>query len=277
MRVHEIPGRPKDALLNGAVRPWHIVFIVAVALAVSAVAAWEVTRKYESHRGELYITLCSAMAGAIYLAYVFVVPEFRRSLPVLFARPIVRPHPADLAWAFFAMLCWGYGLYRIAFLFPLMQVKPELSQVMGFGDAGVPIGPVYLAIGFAAVVVAPLAEEVMFRGFLMNLWIAKWGLWAGIIASSVVFGLFHLERTVFAGVMGIAFAMVYLKYDSLWPGIALHAAYNLLTFNWLLGQVVTIKSSAAIQDLANWIPEMIVAMLFFPVAYIFWRRFRPAR
>ncbi|HUL55983.1 MAG TPA: CPBP family intramembrane glutamic endopeptidase [Usitatibacter sp.] len=269
--------RPKDVLTGGAVRPWHVIFILLAAYVVAEVSAVKLTLPLDADlRGELFPLLNSALNAAMCVAFVVVVPEFRRALPLLFARPVETPRAGDLCWAFLAMLCWGYGLYPAGFLMPLMQCKPEWYSLMGFAETARPFDLRILAIAFTSVILAPIAEETMYRGFLMNLWIARWGTWAGVIASSIVFGLFHRQNALFAAMMGAGFALVYLRFDSLWPGIALHSAYNLLTFNWALGQVVSIRPRATIQDLANWIPEMIVAILFFPVAYIFWRRFRPA-
>ena len=273
-----MPGRPKDALVRGAVRAWHIAFILLLAYVVAEIAATKLALGMDSVHADLFFHMIESGLNAIVcLAFIVVVPEFRRSLGVLFASPSPRPRAPDLAWTFLAMLCWGYGLYHIACLAPLMQLKPEWFAVMGYHDTVAPVSVRYLTFAFGAVLLAPLGAELMYRGFLMNLWVARWGIWGGVIASSIVFGLFHLQHAIFATVLGLVFALVYLKYDSLWPCIGLHAAYNLLAFDPLLGQVAWLKNRAEVQDLSNWIPSMILSLLFFPVAYIFWRRFRPAR
>jgi membrane protease YdiL (CAAX protease family) len=271
-----IPGRPKDALVRGAVRPWHVVFILLVAYVVAEIVTFKLTQTLDfASRERIAPVLDSTINAIICLAFVVVVPEFRRSLRLLYSEPLTKPTAADLSWALLAMLCWGFGLYVAGFLAPLMQMRPEWYGLMGFEEVAHPLTPRYLALVFACVLLAPLGEELMFRGFLMNLWIPRWGVWGAAIASSVAFGLFHRQNALFAGVLGFAFALVYLKYDSLWPGIALHAAYNFLSFDPLLGHIVWVKSRSGIQDLSNWIPEMIITVLFFPVAYVFWRRFRP--
>jgi membrane protease YdiL (CAAX protease family) len=272
-----MPGRPKDVLARGAVRPWHVIFILLVGYVVSAVASYKLTQGLDpDSRGWLIPALAGTMNALICLAFVVVVPEFRRALRLLYIGPMTKPGIDDLAWAFFAMLCWSFGVYLVGVLAPLMQLKPEWYALAGFHETTYPVTMRYLALTLACVLLAPLVEELMFRGFLMNLWIARWGAWVGVIASSIVFGLFHLQNAIFAGVLGFAFALVYLKYDSLWPGIAMHAAYNLLSFDPLFGHVVYVKSRTGIQDLSNWIPEMIITILFVPVAWQFWRRFRPA-
>jgi membrane protease YdiL (CAAX protease family) len=272
-----IPARPKDVLVKGAVRAWHVIFILLVAYVVAEIAANKLMLKFDaSTRDWAFPILNGGISATICLAFVAVVPEFRRTLPILFARPLTRPQASDLSWAFLAMLCWGYGLYVAGFLAPLMQARPEWFAVVGFHELTSPIGWKYLAIAVQTVLLAPIAEELMYRGFLMNLWISRWGVWGGVITSSIVFGLFHRQNALFASVMGLAFALVYLKYDSLLPGIVLHGVYNLLVFDPLLGQVVWVKNRAEIQDLTQWIPEIIISVLFVPVAWMFWRRFKPA-
>ncbi len=264
--------------MRGAVRAWHVVFILLVAYVVATIVTFKFTQALDTaSRERIAPVVDSAISAFICLVFVVVVPEFRRALRLLYSAPLARPMAGDLSWAFLAMLCWGYGLYLAGFLAPLMQLRPEWYASMGFHEVAFPLTARYLALVFACVLVAPLAEELMFRGFLMNLWIPRWGVWGASIASSIVFGLFHRQNALYAGVLGFVLALVYLKYDSLWPGIALHAAYNVLSFDPVLGQTVWVKSRNGIQDLSNWIPEVIVAVLFFPVAYIFWRRFRPER
>jgi membrane protease YdiL (CAAX protease family) len=209
--------------------------------------------------------------------FTLVVPEFRRALPILFQRPRLLVSRADAALAFAVTLCWGYGLYRAGFCLPVLQVEPEWFKAFGLSDAMPEFKARYLLILGGIVIVAPFAEELVFRGFLLNLWVARWGACVAIVASSIFFGVMHWERALFAGVLGVALALVYLKYDSLWPGIALHAAYNLLTFYWFLGGFFGVKDRATVQDPSNWIPEIALAILFFPFAWLFWRRFRPGR
>jgi len=273
-----MPSNPKDVLTQGAVKPWHVIFIVLVAYVVGGVAADKLLRVFDSGlRPYVRDGLSVSIAAVIMIAYTLVVPEFRRVLPILFRRARVPVTRTDAGWAFAVALCWGYGLYRAGFCLPALQLKPEWFSVVGLNEAMPDFQFRYLLLLAGPVLLAPLAEELVFRGFLLNLWIARWGVWPAIIASSLFFGAMHWERTLFAGVMGVGFALVYLKYDSLWPGIALHAAYNLLTFYWLLGGLFSIKDRATVQDPSNWIPEIALAILFFPFAWLFWRRFRPGR
>jgi membrane protease YdiL (CAAX protease family) len=79
-----------------------------------------------------------------------------------------------------------------------------------------------------AVVMAPVFEEIVFRGFLFRGFANSWGWLWGALASSAVFGLAHLQLDVFVplAALGFALAWVYKRTGSLWTCIAMHALFN---------------------------------------------------
>ena len=78
------------------------------------------------------------------------------------------------------------------------------------------------------VVMAPLFEEVIFRGVLLESTCARYGVVAAWLLSSAIFGIVHVHPTVVvnAFVMGLVLAFIYLRTDSLWSAIILHAVNN---------------------------------------------------
>ncbi|WP_018954178.1 CPBP family intramembrane glutamic endopeptidase [Thioalkalivibrio sulfidiphilus] len=87
------------------------------------------------------------------------------------------------------------------------------------------------------VVLAPLIEEILFRGYLLHRLAQKWGLWVGVVVSSALFGAVHPD-TLAAAVTGFGLALLYLKTRTLWAPILAHALYNLLVWFWELHGVV---------------------------------------
>ena len=78
----------------------------------------------------------------------------------------------------------------------------------------------------------PLAEELLFRGFLFGLLVqvARWRLSTAIVFSAVSFGLAHdgnLAQSLALAAGGAVMAWVTYRWRSLWPAIALHGAMNL--------------------------------------------------
>jgi membrane protease YdiL (CAAX protease family) len=75
------------------------------------------------------------------------------------------------------------------------------------------------------IIMAPILEELIFRGFLLNRWQAKYGTVKAIIFSSLIFGLLHVE--ILGGVIfGALLCLIYLKTNSLIGPIIVHMANN---------------------------------------------------
>lgn len=89
-----------------------------------------------------------------------------------------------------------------------------------------------------ALVVAPVAEEMLFRGILLRA-IERWtrSPYWGLVLSSVLFGLIHMSvlKTVPALIVfGLALGATYLKTRSLTAAILVHSLFNAKTILWLL-------------------------------------------
>lgn len=88
------------------------------------------------------------------------------------------------------------------------------------------VGELALLLVFAGVF-APLMEEVLFRGILLQRWGRRWGTLTGAIASSLLFAVLHQEWIArFAA--GMLFAALYLRTRRLWVPIVAHSLTNLL-------------------------------------------------
>ena len=88
----------------------------------------------------------------------------------------------------------------------------------------------FLILG--ALMVAPLGEEVLFRGLLLGRFGAH-GYWrTGVVLSTLFFAAAHgsPEDTASLLVGGIMLAWLYRRTNSLWPPILLHAINNVAAF-----------------------------------------------
>jgi len=115
------------------------------------------------------------------------------------------------------------------YLFPsFIETAEEIAAV--FANAGL------LVRIIVAVIAAPVVEEILCRGIVLNrllLWMPKW---VAMLVSSVLFGVIHLNipQGLPAFVIGIVFSMLYLRYRNLWVPIIAHAAYNFANFAFYL-------------------------------------------
>lgn len=96
----------------------------------------------------------------------------------------------------------------------------------------------YKLAGFITVcILAPIIEEILFRGILLRGLLQK-GISPilAIVLTSFLFGLAHLNPWQFlgAGFLGSIFGFVYYRTQSLWLPIFLHALNNLISFTFML-------------------------------------------
>lgn len=82
---------------------------------------------------------------------------------------------------------------------------------------------------------APLAEELLFRGWLLRLLQRRSGPAMALALSSVAFGAIHPwpESAVANTVFGLFLGWLALRTGSVWPCIAAHAASNAIGWLWL--------------------------------------------
>lgn len=97
-------------------------------------------------------------------------------------------------------------------------------------------------LALVVVCVAPLIEELVFRGVLLSGLARRMPVGLAILASALVFGAVHLPDFSFAwypvpalALLGLAAGWLRVSSRSLWPAIALHATNNLLAvLAWFL-------------------------------------------
>jgi membrane protease YdiL (CAAX protease family) len=127
-------------------------------------------------------------------------------------------------------------VFYFAVVLPLMhgasQVLPSSWEKMFDGRAMFAgLGGVeWVLMVVVVVVVAPLCEEVYFRGFIQPKLIQRWGAPMGLLVSSVLFSLIHVDPFGFLARVALGMLFGWLAYASasLWVSMAAHASYNLL-------------------------------------------------
>lgn len=80
----------------------------------------------------------------------------------------------------------------------------------------------------AAVIVAPIAEEIISRGMITKLLLEEYRPTKAILISALIFGLMHFNPAQIPGafVLGVLFGWLYYKTGSIIPGIILHFTNN---------------------------------------------------
>ncbi|MBL1541388.1 CPBP family intramembrane metalloprotease, partial [Klebsiella pneumoniae] len=80
-------------------------------------------------------------------------------------------------------------------------------------------------------VVAPIGEEILFRGVIQTYFTRRLGVIAAIFISSFWFALIHMDAAFFAPlfVIGAALGLVRHLFGTIWAPILLHSLNNLMS------------------------------------------------
>ena len=144
------------------------------------------------------------------------------------------------------------GFYVIAYLWTLvlgLDSEQELPKELGAD------GPLVsqIAVAMLITIVAPLGEELFFRGFFYGS-VRNWkGVWPAAIATGIVFGGIHVGSApvgflVPLGVFGVMLCLLYEATGSLYPCIAVHAVNNAIALSieqeWTAGVALVLLVAA---------------------------------
>lgn len=104
-------------------------------------------------------------------------------------------------------------------------------------------------MAFAAVIAAPLCEEVVFRGYFYPVMKKFAGMWPAAICSALVFSAAHGNLTAMLPLFlfGGLLVFIYEKTGSLWAPIAVHFCFN--------GATVAIQMAARYYNLPLDVPQ----------------------
>ncbi len=103
-----------------------------------------------------------------------------------------------------------------------MDVSPDFDALVGTGWQG----------PFLAVVVAPITEELVFRGLILRGFLGRWRPALAITVSAFLFGVMHMNFAQFpvAFLLGLVLGWVYVRTRSLGLCMAGHALNNASTY-----------------------------------------------
>lgn len=120
-----------------------------------------------------------------------------------------------------AAILYGLAMKALGASQPV-RLSSDLSAVFGSGGVGLALSILLVAL------VAPFAEELAFRGVMMPVLGARWGMWPAILITAVVYAGYHFSLWLFfpTFVLGVALGWLAWTRRSLWPAILLHVLYN---------------------------------------------------
>ncbi len=128
-------------------------------------------------------------------------------------------------------IIWSAGFGMIVF-FAFLVLFLLGTDPLALIRTPLPLNQVDMILYFVVgVLVAPIAEEVFFRGILYGFF-RKWGVFAALLLSTFLFVLPHPGITQMIG--GTLFAVAYEMEGSLMVPILIHASGNMAIFSFSL-------------------------------------------
>jgi len=127
---------------------------------------------------------------------------------------------------------WGLGLFflvmvlgvLISIFYPVEPEPQDFAKILLLVDT--PWKIIFPII--MGVVLAPLGEEIFFRGLLYPAFRKRMGVWGGIVLSALFFGGMHLDlyRLIPIAAGGAGLTYLYEKTGNIWTNIIAHAVWN---------------------------------------------------
>jgi len=191
------------------------------------------------------VLLVLLSVGMLVAVFMGINAQFIQNIGVLFLEMIYilpialiflwrRIHWKYLGFGKFTLNVMGLGCSLLIGGYAIIIAHNALLYVFGIDAQGDQIfeifdqleSPVWFFITGA--VIAPIVEEIFFRGFLFQGFRQKYGWMPAVFLSSAIFGAAHLDPVslIPTFVLGCVLAYVYHRSNSVWPGILFHAAIN---------------------------------------------------
>jgi membrane protease YdiL (CAAX protease family) len=229
--VEPTPVPPPDPAWNG----WDVlrlIFLTVVALfvgvfAVLFIARWRFfphTALGEIARIPLVVVAGQSLAYLLILGYMYILVTRERRRPDFLAA-IHWNWPSNLAVYVLAGFVLSVSLQVVAHFLPIPKDLPIDNFFRTPAEAW--------ALGILSITLAPLMEELFFRGFLYPVLARGIGVPIAVFLTALAFALLHGAQLMFSWgpvlvifLVGLVLTIVRAKTNSVAAGVLMHMAYN---------------------------------------------------
>jgi membrane protease YdiL (CAAX protease family) len=170
------------------------------------------------------VILVSTSIGLLLVTWLFVArPNALAALPAFPGRDPGATLAAGVGWGLVAWIGSTALLVIVAFVLEQVGLPPEPSTA----ELAIQQVDPWLII-LSVVILAPIAEEIFFRGVVFNAWLREGGRAYAYVGSAALFAVIHLSLVSLVPIffLGLALAWVYERSGSLLAPIAMHATVN---------------------------------------------------
>lgn len=184
--------------------------------------------------------------GDLAQSWILVLVQLIYLLPVLIVFAVRRIKIVSIGFGKFDWSALGIGCGLLVVGYGIIFIHNLILMALGFDTQGDQLAQVFVLLEnpvwflLVGAVLAPLVEEIFFRGFLFQGFRARYGWKMSMLLSSAIFGIAHLDPAslIPTFILGILLAYLYHRTNSIWPGVILHAMINTfgLTFVYFVSQ-----------------------------------------
>lgn len=197
-----------------------LAFIVLLALALAGMEVEGVTAAGLAINGTLY---CALIAVPFFVAG----RSSRRPAQALGFRPI----RLDQSWHIPVGLFTVYAVLILSTALlgslGIEELEPEGNVPKEVFEDRATVIAAFIVVGL----IAPVAEEVFFRGFVFAGLARSFGVIPAMVLSSLLFGAAHqsLGLIIPFALVGVVLAGIYMRTGTLWANVGVHGAFNLVS------------------------------------------------
>jgi len=127
-----------------------------------------------------------------------------------------------------------YYIFSIVLVYVASQVIPalDMQQTQNVGFSNLTERYEVVLAFLTLVIIAPIAEELLFRGYLYGKLRKSVPMWLAILMTSTLFAIVHGQWNVAIDVFALSLVMFGLREitGSIWAGVILHTMKNALAF-----------------------------------------------
>ena len=192
---------------------------------------WTGTHPTASQAITLQAILANCILYGSLIIGIFGVIAFQKNSAIA----IFQLHPSRFPKAAAKGLLWLLVVYPL-----ILAIQAVTQQLSGNNDDSQEIVRYFLehpdlkhrlAVILMAVIVAPVAEEIIFRGYFYGVIRKFSGRIPAILISSLLFAAIHVHLPSAPGlfILAITLCLLYERTGSLWGNITMHAAFNAST------------------------------------------------
>lgn len=165
------------------------------------------------------------LSGILSILAFFIVAKIRKK-KFTESASLKKFKPVTVAPIVIGGIAFNFAISYLLNLIPFPQSWIDSYEA----SSGELLGSVGIALWIAVVIMAPLVEELTFRGFMYTRLKQGMPKWIAIIVTSLVFGIVHgtIIWAIYTFIFSLCLIYIFERTKSLWGCILFHMSFNLV-------------------------------------------------